>query len=162
MELNQNTINLLFQTYSDDDDVYDILCEALKSFYGYHTAIYLMEISKMSRPLKDEDPEKYRQTIQELDHSRTACHNAVLANINILNRLAENSNLPPVFNGVVCEEHPYRKIVADAVLGYVHNIILSREQVYFETYASPKKQSFLASNKNLPGFSRKDIFASNP
>lgn len=127
MELNQNTINLLFQTYSDDDDVYDILCEALKSFYGYHTAIYLMEISKMSLSSKNGDPEKYRQTVQELDYSRTACHNAVLANVNILNRLAANAKLPPVYNGVVSEEHPYRKMVADAVLGYVHNIILSRE-----------------------------------
>lgn len=127
MELNQNTINLLFQMYSDDDDVYDILCEALKSFYGYHTAIYLMEISKMSLSSKNRDPEKYRQTVKELDYSRTACHNAVLANVNILNRLAANAKLPPVYNGVVSEEHPYRKMVADAVLGYVHNIILSRE-----------------------------------
>lgn len=127
MELNQNVINTLIRIYASDEDAYDLICEALKSFQDYHAAIFEMESMKTLLSAKGEDVEKYQHSIQELDLSRTACHNAVLANVNILNRLAENANLPPVYNGVVSEEHPYRKMVADAVLGYVHNIILSRE-----------------------------------
>lgn len=126
MDLNRETINALIQMYADDEDGYDLISGALKSFCEYHVAIYEMETAKTLLSAKGEDPEKYRQSIQSLDRARTVCHNAVLANVNILNRMAENAKLPLVYEGVVSEVHPYRREVADAVLNYIRNIILER------------------------------------
>ena len=125
MDLNRETINALIQMYADDDG-YDLISGALKSFCEYHVAIYEMETAKTLLSAKGEGPEKYRQSIQSLDRARTVCHNAVLANVNILNRMAENAKLPLVYEGVVSEVHPYRREVADAVLNYIRNIVLER------------------------------------
>jgi hypothetical protein len=61
-----------------------------------------------------------------MDRKRTSCHNAVLANVSMLNRMAAMAGLPPVYEGVISEDQPYRRQVADAVLEYVHKIIQDR------------------------------------
>ena len=60
------------------------------------------------------------------DKTRTRCHNAVIAQVNCLNRLAEEAGIPPLYDGVVSEERPYRRQVADAVLDFVRDSILNR------------------------------------
>ena len=127
MDLNRDSLNALIRISVSDEDAYDLICGALKSFQEYHAAIYEMETAKTLLSAKGEDPEKYRQSIQSLDSARTVCHNAILANVNILNRMAENAKLPLVYEGVVSEVHPYRREVADAVLAYVQGIIEGRE-----------------------------------
>ena len=62
----------------------------------------------------------------QLDNTRTACHNVVLDSINILNRLAEQHGIPSIYDGNVVREQPYRREVADAVLGYVEKTIQER------------------------------------
>lgn len=126
MDLNRDSLNALIRTSVSDEDAYDLICGALKSFQEYHAAIYEMETAKTLLSAKGEDPEKYRQSIQSLDRARTVCHNAVLANVNILNRMAENAKLPLVYEGIISEAHPYRREVADAVLNYIRNIVLER------------------------------------
>ena len=126
MDLNRDSLNALIRISVSDEDAYDLICGALKSFQEYHAAIYEMETAKTLLSAKGEDPEKYRQSIQSLDRARTVCHNAILANVNILNRMAENAKLPLVYEGVVSEVHPYRREVADAVLNYIRNIVLER------------------------------------
>lgn len=127
MDLNRDSLNALIRISVSDEDAYDLICGALKSFQEYHAAIYEMETAKTLLSAKGEDPEKYRQSIQSLDRARTVCHNAVLANVNILNRMTENAKLPLVYEGVVSEVHPYRREVADTVLAYVQGIIEGRE-----------------------------------
>lgn len=126
MDLNRDSLNALIRISVSDEDAYDLICGALKSFQEYHAAIYEMETAKTLLSAKGEDPEKYRQSIQSLDRARTVCHNAVLANVNILNRMAENAKLPLVYEGIISEAHPYRREVADAVLNYIRNIVLER------------------------------------
>ena len=57
---------------------------------------------------------------------RTVIHNSVIANVNLLNRLAEKNGLHPVYDGIVSEERPYRREIANAVLDYVESIIKNR------------------------------------
>ncbi len=61
-----------------------------------------------------------------MDKSRTTNHNSVLGNVNLLNRLANMNNLPPVYDGIVSHDRPYRREVANAVLEYVEKIVKSR------------------------------------
>ena len=72
------------------------------------------------------DRETYREEIPYLDGIRTAKHNAVISNVKLLNRLAEQVGLEPFYTGTVSEERPYRTELADAVLLFVREIIENR------------------------------------
>lgn len=72
------------------------------------------------------DADTYREEIPALDKTRTVHHNALLTQVNILNRLAKLAGLPPFYDGVVSEERPYRREVANAVLAFVEQVILNR------------------------------------
>ena len=72
------------------------------------------------------DVQTYQEEIGNMDQQRTNRHNAIIANISVLNRLAEQSGLPPVYDGVISRDQPYRRQIADAVLNYVRDIILER------------------------------------
>ena len=70
--------------------------------------------------------EEYKDNVSKLDKMRTVNHNSVIANVNLLNRLAEKNGLQPVYDGIVTEERPYRREIANAVLDYVESIIKNR------------------------------------
>ena len=70
--------------------------------------------------------DEYKTMVEEMDRRRTRMHNSVLASVNILNRLAASQNLAPVYAGIVSEEKPYRRDVANAVLAYVEEAIKNR------------------------------------
>lgn len=69
------------------------------------------------------DKDNYKIKIEELDKSRTTYHNALLGNVNVLNRLAEKNTLPPFYDGKVSQDRPYRREVANGVLQYVEKIV---------------------------------------
>ena len=62
----------------------------------------------------------------EVDGDVYTCHNSVIANVSIMNRLAEQAGLPPVYDGIVSEERPYRTELADAILAFVADVITNR------------------------------------
>ena len=96
-----------------------------RSFEDYHAAIYSMETRK--KLLRGTvEAQQYQEEITGMDRKRTDCHNAVLANVSMLNRMAAMINLPPIYDGTISREQPYRRQVADAVLQYVQEIILER------------------------------------
>ena len=70
--------------------------------------------------------EEHKDTIANLDKSRTLQHNALLGNVNLLNRLAENNKLPLVYDGIISHERPYRREVANSVLEYIDFTINNR------------------------------------
>ena len=43
-----------------------------------------------------------------------------------MNRLAEQAGLPPVYDGIVSEERPYRTELADAILVFAADVITNR------------------------------------
>lgn len=70
--------------------------------------------------------EEYKDTVANLDKSRTLQHNALLGNVNLLNRLAEKNNLPLVYDGIISHERPHRREVANSVLEYIDFTINNR------------------------------------
>lgn len=124
--INAETILKLSSLYAEDTELLNILCSSLKSFEEYHSVIFDMETWIKVYSYKSVDKEEYQSKVTDMDRRRTMCHNSVLSSVNILNRLAAKENLPLVYDGVVSEERPYRREVANAVLEYVENIIKNR------------------------------------
>ena len=100
--------------------------DALMLFESYHASIYELEIKKRLYSSGAMEADTYRERIPRLDKTRTYTHNALLTQVNVLNRIAAEGNLPPVYDGIVSEERPYRREVANAVLDFVQQIILNR------------------------------------
>ncbi len=121
----KQTIDNLIEIYKDDEKVLGIIERSITTFEEYHSEIFKMELW-MKIYSSSVDDGTYKDNVSRLDKLRTVTHNSVLANVNLLNRLAEKNNLPPVYDGIVSEERPYRREVANAVLEYVENIIKKR------------------------------------
>ena len=125
-KINAETILKLSLLYAEDTDFLDILYSSLKSFEEYHSVIYDMELWMKIYSYKSVDKEEYQSKVTEMDRRRTMCHNSALSSVNILNRLATKENLPLVYDGIISEERPYRREVANAILEYVENVIKMR------------------------------------
>ena len=102
--------------------IYDVL----KGFEDYHKSIVEMEIQLKLYATGVLEREDYQSMVIELDKRRTMQHNSILTGVNILNRMAENCSLEPVYSGIVNTERPFRREVANAVLGYLESIIENR------------------------------------
>ena len=122
--LNRGSIEKLLLLYREDPVTLKFLGEIFDSFEEYHRAVFKEQLGRLLYAA--EDAEAYRDRIVSLDRARTVHHNSVIANVGILNRLAEKNGLPPVYDGVVSEERPYRREVANAVFAYLEEIINNR------------------------------------
>ena len=125
--LNERTLHLLIDALGNDADLLSLIDDCLASFESYHNAVYKLETYKMLHNGNIKNGEIYRDTVMELDRNRTVCHNAVIANVSILNRLADMNNLPHVYEGIVSEERPHRRILADSVFEYIEKTIKNRD-----------------------------------
>lgn len=124
--VNNDTLNGLIRHFKDDKDDLGMIVKAIETFEAYHQAIYRLEITRRLFSCNAIDAESYRAETVERDRSRTVNHNAVIAQVGFLNRLAEEAQLPPFYDGVVSEERPYRRELANAVLEFVENVIRER------------------------------------
>lgn len=124
--INTETISRLVEIYSDDREMLDIIFGTLSDFEEYHHRIFEMETKLKVYTINSINAEEYKDMRETLDRSRTNKHNTVIGNVKMLNVLAEREKLSPVYDGVVSEERPYRRELADAVLEYVENIIKKR------------------------------------
>lgn len=125
--LNEKTLRSLIEMLGNDADLLSLIEDCLASFEAYHSAVYKLETYKKIHQGNIKNGEIYRDTVMELDRNRTICHNAVIANVAILNRLADMQNLPHVYDGIVSEERPHRRILANSVFEYVENTIKNRD-----------------------------------
>ena len=125
--LNEGTLSSIIEGMKNNADFLSLVEDCLESFEKYHEAVYKQEMYNLVHSGNVRNGELHRDTLEELDRTRTVCHNAVIANIGILNRLAEMNGLSPVFDGIVSEERPYRRILADEVFEFVEKIIKGRE-----------------------------------
>ena len=126
MQFHSDVLNQLIAHYRDDADALDMIVYAIETFEDYHRAIYKLETTRRLHSCQALDAETYRRQTTDGDRNRTSCHNAVLSQVNILNRLAEQANLPPVYDGTVSEQRPYRREVANAVLDFIQEVMLNR------------------------------------
>lgn len=88
----------------DPDDVelaemtLTVLSAALKSFTEYVTSVVNTDNDiRMARARYT--GQELARAIEEADRQRHNCHEAAIANVGMVNRLAEKLKLPPVFTG---------------------------------------------------------------
>ena len=124
--INERTLDLLIQSFENDADMLSLIDDCVTSFENYHNAVYKMETYKRLHGTNIKNGEIYRDTISQLDRDRTISHNALIANVNILNRLAEMQQLPPLYDGIVSEERPHRRVIANAIFEYIEKVINQR------------------------------------
>ena len=122
----EEDISILLLVKSIIPGMIELIVDALDSFERYHQAIYALELKQKLRQAKAVDDETFREEYPAMDRVRTTCHNSVIANVSIMNRLAEQAGLPPVYDGIVSEERPYRTELADAILAFVADVITNR------------------------------------
>ena len=120
-----STIIKLIEIYRDNTKVIKSIERCIMSFEEYHSSIYKME-TWMKIYGNKSSKEEHKETIANLDKSRTLQHNALLGNVNLLNRLAEKNKLPLVYDGIISHERPYRREVANSVLEYIDFTINNR------------------------------------
>ena len=126
MSVNVDTLNGILRFFRDDQETIDMVVNALEVFEDYHKAIYVLEITRRLYATGAIDADKYRHDTVERDRTRTINHSALLGQVTLLNRLAEEAGLPPFYEGTVSEERPYRREVANAVLAFVRQVIVDR------------------------------------
>lgn len=120
-----DTIIKLIEIYKDNTKVIKSIERCIMSFEEYHSSIYKME-TWMKIYENNSSKEEHKDTIANLDKSRTLQHNALLGNVNLLNRLAEKNKLPLVYDGIITHKIPYRHEVANSVLEYIDFTINNR------------------------------------
>ncbi len=123
--LNNNAVCKCIAFYKDDRDALDFIKSCLDSFEQYHRAVFDDQVFQLIYGGALEGDE-YREGRSSVDRVRTINHNCVLTNVTVLNRMAVKAGIEPVYDGIVSEERPYRREVADAVFEYIESIINNR------------------------------------
>lgn len=124
--INTKALSQLIQQSKEDPELLDYIHKALMSFADYHNAVIAEQIYPMVYGGTGVDPDSYRAERAALDKLRTTAHNAMLANVNLLNRMCSSFGIAPVYDGVVSEDRPYRRMVANAIFEYLTHVIDSR------------------------------------
>lgn len=122
-------LQALVKASKGDKEMLRYISDCLKSFEDYHQAIFSMEYWLKVYDYGTLEQVEYQDTLQSLDRARTACHNSLLAKVNMLNRMAAKAGVGPIYSGTVSESLPYRRQVADAVLSFVESVVSSRRRL---------------------------------
>lgn len=109
-----------------DDELLEFIYSTLKSFEDYYATVMEDQLLPLVYSGEGIDGEQYRTQRASFEKQRTVAHNALIANENLLNRMAGVAGIEPVYEGVVSENRPYRRIVANAVFDYISYIIDQR------------------------------------
>lgn len=123
--INGEVISKLYNVCSDGMEL-EMIQSCVRSFHEYHMIIYHMETFLRFKD-KDMSVADYQYTLTNYDTRRTNCHNIVIQNIGILNRMAKRYGLDPVYSGIVSTERPHRRVLANEVLEYVEQIVKDRK-----------------------------------
>ena len=126
--IHKESIQKLINTNKDDAELLGLIEDCLSSFSEYHSCIYGMEIWLSLYGYHNLSKENYQDKSTALDKSRSTAHNAVISSIGILNRLCDQNNISPIYEGIVSVERLYRVEIADAVLAYVEDIVKQRQK----------------------------------
>ena len=124
--INVQNLNEMFEAAQDDPERLSFIYNALQSFSDYHQAIFESESWRRLYNEKNTSVNEYQEKIRVFEDNRTSYHNAVLSNMSALNRMAGSLDIPAIYDGIISEDTPYRRQVADAVLAYTESIILER------------------------------------
>ena len=126
MTVNIESLNAMLRFFKDDSETLDAIAMALDTFESYHQAIYALEFTRRLYACGAMSGDMYRERVASQDATRTRCHNALLGQVNMLNRIAQEAGAEPFYASEVSEERPIRREVADAVLAFVRQVIEGR------------------------------------
>lgn len=124
--LNKETFAKLTEQYQTDLEALEFLQSCIESFEKYHSAVFAEQTFLLLYGGGALDADEYRDRRTALDKARTVHHNSIISNVGILNRMAEQAGLPPVYDGIVSMDKPYRREVANAVFAFIEDVINSR------------------------------------
>ena len=124
--LNREVLEKLIAHYKDDLETLDFIRMCLDSFEEYHRAVFDDQMFRIVYGVGTLDADEYKERRSAVDRTRTTHHNSVIMNVGVLNRMAAEIGLDPLYDGVVSEERPYRREVANAVFAYVETVINER------------------------------------
>lgn len=96
------------------------------SFEQYHKAVFDDQMFQIIYGGGTLEGNEYREGRTSVDRTRTIHHNSVITHVNVLNEMAINAGFEPVYDGIVSEERPYRRQVANAVFEYIESVINNR------------------------------------
>ena len=88
----------LVNAVGDDEDAIDLVKQLMDAAIGYVKAVYDMEteLPFLSLHLKGEE---YKELYSALDRERSNKHEAAIARVKMINRLAEQVGQEPLFDG---------------------------------------------------------------
>ena len=121
--LNAKSIEAIIAMYKNDKGKLDFVKSLLDSFEAYHKAVFDDQIFLVIYGGGALEADDYRDKRTEVDKTRSTYHDSLITNVGILNRLAEKAGVPPVYDGLVSQQRPYRRMIANAVFEYVEYII---------------------------------------
>ncbi|MBQ6606917.1 MAG: DUF3232 domain-containing protein [Firmicutes bacterium] len=124
--LNKDTITKLIELNKDDRKTLEFIKSRIDSFEQYHRAVFDDQMFQLFYVGSAIEGDEYREGRTAVDKTRTIYHNSVITSVSILNRLADKAGLDPIYDGVVSEEQPYRRQIANAVFEYIESIINNR------------------------------------
>lgn len=124
--LNKESINKLISLNKNDRETLDFIKSCIDSFEQYHKAVFDDQMFPLLYGSGALESSEFLEGRISVDRIRTVHHNAVIANVSILNRLAEQAGLDPVYDGIISKDQPYRRQIADAVFEYIEDIINNR------------------------------------
>lgn len=123
---NKKAIENLVEAYKYDKYRLKLINSCLRSFADYYKAVYELEIYKDIFYNPNGDDGEYRDRVTELDRSRTRFHNSLISNVSTLNRMAETAGTPLIYSGVVSEQQPYRRQIADSIFEFMNECVKNR------------------------------------
>ncbi len=126
MIINADRLTALVSKLSNDREALDFIFDCLMTFEQYHYSVITMELHRKLYSTAAICREDYQYMISTDDKARTLSHNNVLGMVNALNRMAVKEGISAVYDGVVSEDRPYRREVANAVFDYIDEIIKKR------------------------------------
>ena len=124
--INAESIKKLIESNKNDREALEFIKMCLDSFEQYHKAVFDEQTFRIIFSGGPLDGDEYREHRSSVDRTRTINHNSVISNVEILNRMADKAGIEPVYDGIVSEERPYRREVANAVFGFIESIINNR------------------------------------
>ena len=125
--LNKEVIQELINLGKSDRETLNFIKYCIDSFEEYHSAVFQTQIYKLVYGNDALELNEYLDGLSAADKLRTSNHNSVIGLVNSLNMMAESKGLAPVYDGIVSEEKPYRRQVANAVFEYIEDIINNRD-----------------------------------
>lgn len=124
--ISKDSINQLIEVCNDKRVDLEIVFDALCSFENYHQAVIretgFHKVFLSNGAVSQDLQEGYSQ----YDKSRSIAHNAAIVYLQLLNGLSVFYKTPQIYAGSVSEEHPHRRDIGDAIIGYLHELAESR------------------------------------